>query len=96
MYVDYFTREKEAGRNEKALWVIYLALKKVTLHLHGQKLQNFTKVKALLSYAEKERRQGKKKDDPGVCPHCGEVSTYTFYFQQGVAPPKKLTTPLIT
>jgi len=72
MYVDYFTREKEAGRNEKALWVIYLALKKVTLHLHGQKLQNFTKVKALLSYAEKERRQGKKKDDPGVCPHCGE------------------------
>ena len=74
IYAHYIRIEKEAGRTDKALWVIYLALKKVAFHLYGQKLQTFTKVKSLLTYADKERRQGKKKDDPGVCPHCGEVS----------------------
>ena len=73
IYETYFRIEKDAGRTEKALWVIYLALKKVAAHLYGQKLQTFSKVKALLAYSDKERRQGKKKDDPGVCPQCGEV-----------------------
>ena len=76
MYVDFFKKKKEAGRTDKALWTIYLALKKVAYHCHGQKLQNYTKVKELLTYADKERPQGKKTDDPGVCPHCGDVSTF--------------------
>ena len=78
IYAHYIRIEKEAGRTDKALWVIYLALKKVAFHLYGQKLQTFAKVKSLLTYADKERRQGKKKDDPGVCPHCGEVSNTNY------------------
>ena len=89
MFVDYITKKKEAGRSDKALWNIYLTLKKVTFHVHGQKIQNFTKLKELLVYSTKEYnpvgpkipKPGSAVDDSGVCPHCGEVSIFKILIE---------------
>lgn len=80
MYVDFIKKKKEAGRTDKALWNTYLVLKKVAFHVHGQKIQNFVKLKELLPYSSKEYspsgpkipKPGSNVDDSGVCPHCGD------------------------
>ena len=68
-----------------------MVLKKVAFHVHGQKIQNFVKLKELLPYSSKEYspsgpkipKPGSNVDDSGVCPHCGDVSfsKFTKFFQ---------------
>ena len=71
-----------------------MVLKKVAFHVHGQKIQNFVKLKELLPYSSKEYspsgpkipKPGSNVDDSGVCPHCGDVSfsKFTKIFQKAM------------
>ena len=55
------------------MWNIYLNLRKFAFHAFNQKLRDYPTVKQHLVYADRERQPSNKKD-PGICPHCGEVS----------------------
>ena len=61
------------------MWMIYLALRKVAFHAFNQKLRDYITVKQFLTYSSRERKPS-TRHDPGICPHCGEVSTYRKSF----------------
>ena len=71
LYADYFRKKKDAGTTDKALWLIYLALRKVAFRVFNQRMREMVSVKQLLVYSEKERKIN-TRNDPGICPHCGE------------------------
>ena len=75
IYAAYFRAKKEAGETDKDMWMIYLALRKVAFHAFNQRLRDYITVKQWLTYSSRERKPS-TRHDPGICPHCGEVSTY--------------------
>lgn len=50
MYIDFIQKKKESGKTDKAIYLIYLRLKKIALHVYGQSLQDFEKFKELIPH----------------------------------------------
>ena len=92
MYIDFIKKKKELGKTDKAIYHIFLRLKKIAFYAYGQKIQKNERLAELIPHHSGEGgkkslffdtltpklpRSGSKVDDSGICPHCGEVS---FHF----------------
>ena len=88
MYIDFIEKKRESGRTEKAIYCIFLRLRKTAFHVYGQKLLKFERLKRIIpNHSEvvgkpkcdangvRIPKPGNRIDDSGICPHCGEVST---------------------
>ena len=89
MYIDFIKKKKELGKTDKAIYHIFLRLKKIAFYAYGQKIQKNERLAELIPHHSGEGgkkslffdtltpklpRSGSKVDDSGICPHCGEVS----------------------
>ena len=70
MFLDYFKKKKEDGIKSDNMFQQFRYLRKVYLYLFSHEFES-TKVE---EYMKMVSDGSDNQSDPGICPHCGEVS----------------------
>ena len=79
MFLDYFKKKKEDGIKSDNMFQQYRYLRKVYLYLFSHEFES-NKVQ---DYMKMVSDGSDNQSDPGICPHCGEVTKIIhFIFQQ--------------
>ena len=86
MFLDYFKKKKEDGIKSDNMFQQFRYLRKVYLYLFSHEFES-TKVE---DYMKMVSDGSDNQSDPGICPHCGEVSllsstlVYLIKVQDGI------------
>ena len=76
MFLDYFKKKKEDGIKSDNMFQQFRYLRKVYLYLFSHEFES-TKVE---EYMKMVSDGSDNQSDPGICPHCGEVSLLSIIY----------------
>ena len=82
IFLDFFKKKLAVGKSAKLMVETYRCLCKVYLYLYGQEFDS-SKVMEFIKINGEKTEKVESNKDPGICPHCGEVSfvfSITFIF----------------
>ena len=85
IFLDFFKKKLAVGKSAKLMVETYRCLCKVYLYLYGQEFDS-SKVMEFIKLNGEKTEKVESNKDPGICPHCGEVSFILFYYLFTVRP----------
>ena len=79
IFLDFFKKKLAVGKSAKLMVETYRCLCKVYLYLYGQEFDS-SKVMEFIKLNGEKTEKVESNKDPGICPHCGEVSFIYYLF----------------